>query len=130
MTHRAPVRWNPEAIRAEHEKRARRERPIAEEADAERPGRARPDQPTAAPAAPPARTLDPFDSLVDTFIADRAAAGHPVPTRDQILDRIAHILGNVNLEAEGGTNSRKSNAAIFIVGKDAPPYFGVGTEEG
>lgn len=120
--HAAALRWSSEAIRAEHEEREARKKPRSEVAES--PGR--PDKP---PKAKPARVdQSPIDSLVDSFLAERVAGGFAVPTRQAILDRISHVLGNVNLLAEDGVNSRKRNAHVFIVGRDAPPYFGVGTE--
>ena len=130
--HSLAIRWNPDAIARRREER-QEIREDAEDRMAEAEGRPRPQRNRPQRGKPPKRlhseTENALDALVDDFISERQAGGFPVPTRRQVLDRIAGILANVDLTLDGGTNSASSNGSVFVVGRDAPPYFGVGTAE-
>lgn len=68
------------------------------------------------------------EQQVDEFIADREAAGLPLPDRQQMLDRAAHLLANVDPNKASGTNSLAANKRLTLHHRDVPPFFGMGTE--
>lgn len=67
------------------------------------------------------------DAMVEAFLQERRDAELPLPDKQDILDRIAHLARSVSLTAGGGINSAAENQRFYLVHKDAPPYFGVGT---
>ena len=79
------------------------------------------------PAVDPDAIVTSADAMVEAFLQERLDAELPLPDKQDILDRLAHLARNVNPLAEKGINSATENQRFYLVHKDTPPYFGVGT---
>lgn len=67
-------------------------------------------------------------ACVDAYIADRQAAGQPVPDRQAAIDRLWALAQNVTPPGNaGGINSAESNRFLVLTDKAEAPWFGAST---
>lgn len=76
-----------------------------------------------------AAILQAAESEVDAFLAECDETEKPRPVRQEVLDRIAALAGNIDPMAPDGVNSLAKNRRFVIHHRPVPPYFAVGTEE-
>lgn len=108
-------------------------RPFADQEPAARAARAEQGQPRALDITPAVRldfeALRPsVESQIDEFIADREAASLPLPDRQAMIDRAAHLLGNVDPTTLVGINSLGRNKRLTLHHREVAPWFAMGTE--